>query len=232
MAQAKFFNKGTLRGTVAKNEIVEFDKKDNSGKGKLLAMEINTGGTNKVRVTFFDSKANPDKLKDINETWKPNSKVEVSGAITERENEGNNGKKFIERGVNGFTIKAKRDDAKDGAFFIYQGTVTKLVETADGANVTVRYEDKFTPTSGANKGVEQTREEFITLSANEAAMDVISDVDLSVGCNAKFKGQIFNSLELDDYGDVIGNVQMYLIEKVEDVIQKDEIEEQEKPDFI
>ncbi|MGE6227596.1 hypothetical protein [Paenibacillus chitinolyticus] len=232
MAQAKFFNRGTLRGTVAKNEIVDYDKKSGAGKGKLLSMEVNTGGTNKPKVTFFATKSNPDKLTEINETWKTNSKVEVSGSITEREKEGSNGRKFIERGINGFTVKAKREDAKDGAFFILQGIVTKLVETEDGANVTVRYEEKFTPTTGELKDIEQTKEEFFTLTADSAAMEVISDVDLSVGCNAKFKGQIFNALDLDDYGDVIGNVQMYLIEKIEDVLQKDEIDEQEKLDFI
>lgn len=232
MAAAKFFNKGTLRGTVAKNEIIDFDKKDGSGKGKLLVLEVNTGGTNKVKATFFDSKTNPDKLKEINEGFKPNSKVELSGSITEQEREHNN-RKIVDRGVNAFSIKSKKDGDKDGAFFIYQGTVTKLVETSEGANVTVRYEDKFTPTYGENKGVEQTREQFVTLSADSAAMDVISDVDLVRGCNAKFKGQIFNSLELDDYGDVIGNVQMFAIEKIEDVLQADEIDVlEEKPSFI
>lgn len=226
MAQARYFNRGTLRGIVSKSDLIEYTGKN--GKDKFLAVEVNTGGTNKVKATFFNNKSNPNKAQELHEQYPVNSKVEVTGAIGEREFEGNNGKKGIDRSLSGFSLRAKREEAKDGAFFIFQGMVQRIVETEDGAKVTVLYVEEY---ENAQKE-KVTREETVTLHADHDVVELISDVDLTTGCNAKFKGQILNKLEFDEYGDVIDNIQMFKIDKIEDVVQKDELTEGEKLDFL
>lgn len=226
MPQAKFFNKGTLRGLVSKSELVEFDGKN--GKNKFLTIEVNTdGGTNKIKAVIFSSKSNPSKAQEFHEQYPVGSQVEVAGKIGERAYE-SNGRKGVDRSLAAHSVREMREDAKQGATFIFQGIVEKIKEVDGGANVTVRYEETYTP-----EGKEAiTKQESITLFADESGVETMEDNDVVKGCNVKFKGKIFNMLEFDEYGDIVDNVQMFKIDKFEDIIQKDDITEPEQLDFL
>lgn len=216
MAKANFFNKGLLKGKMVKSEIVSWEKGDRSGE--FLALEIDTGDNNRIKSTIFPTRSNPNKHKEMLEKYPVGSMVEVSGNVQEREYEKNGGGKGVDRSVQGFTIRPLRDESKTMATFIIQGIVEKIKEVSDGVEVLVRVDDSY-----EKNGETITRSEYFTLEGDVA--DLIFDLDVVTNCNAKFKGKIFNKLEFDDYGDIVGNVQMFYIEKIENVIPPDELVE-------
>lgn len=224
MGKRKYFNKGLLKGAVAKSELIEFNGK--AGKAKFLAIEINTGDSNRVKATFFPTASNATKAKDIHEAYKVGDMVELSGNVREREWE-KNGKKGIDRSVAGMTVKAMKEGAKTNATFILQGDVQKVKESEDGGILVIRLD-----TSYEKDGKKIEQEEIFNLVLDEDGMELVDDLDVAIGCNVKCKGLILNKLEFDDYGDVIDNVQMFKIDKIEDVLQPDEIEDDEEVDFI
>jgi hypothetical protein len=228
MGKRKYFNKGVLKGTVVRSEVVEYESKNGKGKGRFLSMEVNTGDGNRIKATVFNNASNPTKAQDLHDQFPVNSKVDVSGNVRESEFTTKSGRKGLDRSVSVMSVKTLKDDTRTNGTFIIQGDVEKIRETEDGSEITVRldtsYEDKTT-----KKRIE--REERFTLNADTDVTDELYDLDVNKGCNAKFKGVILNRLEFDDYGDIIANVQMFKVEKVEDVLQPDDIEDEEDLPF-
>jgi hypothetical protein len=224
MPKATFFNKGLLKGTLSKSEIVKFEGKGGKKGGSFLSLEVATGNGNKIKGTIFPTKSNPQKHTELHATYPVNSKVEVSGRIQEQEFESKSGKKGIDRSVGATSIKTLTDE-KQGATFILQGIVEKVKETSDGILVTVRYDETYEN----DKKEEITRSEEYNLVVEDE--DLISDNDVVKGCNAKFKGRILNSLEYDEYGDITGSIQAFKVEKVENVISPDDLVTEEEPEI-
>lgn len=222
MTKVKFFNKGLLKGKLVKSELVEYESR--TGKNVFLSVEVDTGDSNKIKGTVFPTKKNPNKPKELKESFPIGSLVTVSGTVNEKEFETQSGRIGIDRSVNAFSITTLTDDTKCGATFIIQGIVDKMREVSDGIEIQVRYDETYQP-EGKD---EVTRSAIFTLTLPENKADLIDDLDVEVGCNAKFKGFIFNQLEFDDFGDIIGNVQMFQVAKIENVIPADELLEDEE----
>ena len=218
MSKATFFNKGLLKGKLTKCEIISYDK--NGNKGEFLSLEVSTGSGNKVKATMFPTKKDPKKHLEMKSTYPVNSMVEISGNISEKEYD-SNGRKGIDRSLGAMSIRTLIDESKMMATFIMQGIVERIRETSDGAVVVVRYDNTYTNASN----VEVTNTEHFTLTLDDGGL--INEEDVVVGCNAKFKGKIFNSLEFDDYGDIVGNVQAFKVDKIENVIQPEDLVEEE-----
>lgn len=228
MAKAKFFNKGLAKGTVSKSEIVKFKNKKKEDS-YFLAMEVATGNGNKVKITHFPSKANPDRHQEAFDNFPVGSLVEVVGSVTEREYENKSGKKVVDRGLSANSFKPLIDETKTGATFIIQGIITKMREMEDGVEVTVNVDTSYTDKD--NNIVEQ--DEDFRLTGDSDILELMEELDAETGCNAKFKGRMINQLEFDDYGDIISSSNMFKIERVEDVIEKDDlIEEEEELGFL
>lgn len=230
MAKVKFFNKGTARGKLSKAEIIKYGGGDTGKKaGKLLVVTVDSGKGNKVSGTMFGNESNPTKLEDIVEEFPVGSLVDISGGITEQVRE-SNGRDFIDRKMNVFSMRAMREDAKQGAFFIYQGIVESIKRKNDKVTITLRFEESYEAKNGDKK---ERIEKVTFVTTNEDTIESIDDMSVAKGDNIKIKGKILNTVEFDDYGDIIDRVQMYEIDKVEDHVAKDDIEEEdEDPDFL
>lgn len=226
MSKAKYFNKGVLKGTVAKSELIDFDGK--TGKSKFLSVEIFTGNSNRIKATVFPTKTNPSKPQELNKEYPVNSVVEISGNVRESEYESKNGgKKGIDRSVSAIAFRPLASDVKHNATFILQGDVLKIKEVADGVEITIEVQNEY-----EKDGEKKVSTESFTLAGDKSIIELISDVDLNKGCNAKFKGLILNKLEFDDYGDIVGSVQKFQVEKIEDVLQADELGNEEEVPFL
>lgn len=219
MAEKVFFNRGILKGELTKSELIDFNSK--KGKDKFLSIEVNTGDGNRVKATVFPSKKNPTKPRDLNASYPVGTMVNVSGSVNEREYEKQNGGTAIDRSLNAFSVNHMKDSDKEGATFIIQGTVDNMRETQDGIQVVVKYDETYTPEGKS----EETKSTYFTLVVPEDDADIIDELDVEVGCNAKFKGFILNQLEFDDFGDIIGSVQMFKVAKIENVISADDLED-------
>ena len=228
MAKAKFFNKGLAKGTVSKSEVITFKNK-NKEDSAFLAMEVATGNGNKVKVTHFPSKANPNRHQEVYENFPVGNMVEVTGNVSERAYENKAGKNVIDRGLSANSFKPLIDETKTGATFILQGIITKLKETEDGVQVLINVDTSYT--NKDNKVIEQSDD--FHLEGDSDILELMEELDANVGCNVKFKGRMVNQLEFDDYGDIVSSSNMFKIERVEDVIEKDDlIEETEELGFL
>lgn len=225
MTQAKYFNKGTVRGTLTKCDIVEYEKDGN--KGKFLSLEVTTEG-NRIKGNIFNTKKNPNLVDELHDAFPINKKVEITGRVQEREYETQTGKKGIDRSLSVMTLKDMPENTKEGAKFILQGIVDKIKEVDSGVEIIITVDNSYKKEDG--ELVE--REDTFTLHGNKDIVDLIDDLDVNKGCNAKFKGQILNKLIFDDYGDIEDSIQMFLVEKIENVVQKDDLEEQEEVSFL
>lgn len=221
MAKISFFNKATLRGKLTSSKVVDYESKTDKKKGHFLSTEVNTGGTNKVKASINPTKANPNKDKELNESYPVNSNVIITGSLAEREYVNKVGKKVIDRTIKAYSITSMADDVVAGAFFILQGIVSKIKKGKDGVEVTVRYDETYED-SKTKKDVTKSEEYTVILPKGKDA----SDFDLTVECNAKFKGKILNELLMDEYGDISGKTEMFSVEKVENVIPADELTEE------
>lgn len=221
MAKAVFFNKGLVKGKVVKADIVKFEGKGDKKGGEFLSLEVDTGSGNKIKSTLFPSKANPNKHTEMLASYPVGSMVEVSGSVNEKEYE-SNGKKGIDRSVSAFGIRPLKEDSKPMATFIIQGIVKSVKETNSGAIVKVDFIDSY------EKDGKVIKKDPVTFTLEGDVAEQIDDLSVVKGCNAKFKGKIFNKLEFDDYGDITGNIQMFQIEKIENVIDPDDLEEDDE----
>lgn len=228
MAKAKFFNKGLAKGTVSKSEIVTFKNK-NGVESSFLSMEVATGNGNKTKITHFPSKANTARHQEAYENFPVGSMVEVVGSVSERAYDNKAGKQVLDRGLSANSFKPLIDTTKTGATFIIQGIITKMRETEDGVEVAVNVDTSYT--NKDNKVIEQS--ENFNLTGDSEIHELMESVDAVVGCNVKFKGRMVNQLEFDDYGDIVASTNMFKVERVEDVIEKDDlIEETEELGFL
>lgn len=222
MSKAKYANRGILKGTLTKCELIDFEGK--KGKGQFLALEVNTGHGNKVQGTVFNTNSNPTKAQDFKAQYREGVNVKVIGSVTEREFESQNGKKGINRGLNVNSIAFLEDGESFNSTFILQGIVNKIKETETGAVVILTIDNSY-----KNENQELVkREDVFNLSIDADNLKVLDKMDVCKGCNAKFKGLIINKLICDDYGDVINSAQMFLIKEVENVIQPEDLEPDEE----
>lgn len=225
MAKPNYFNKGLLKGRVVKAEIVEFEGREGKDGGSFLSIEVESGNGNKNKATLFPSKKAPNKHREMLSSYPVGSMVEVSGSVNEKPFKSSSGKEGIDRSVSAFSIRPL-GDGKSGATFIIQGIVSAPVrETEDGVVVKVDFIDSYEGQDG--KTVKKDPVTF-TLEGGSDIAEMADDLSVVKGCNAKFKGQIINSLEFDDYGDIIGSTQMFKIEKIENVIDPSDLEEDEE----
>lgn len=226
--EAKHYNKGTLKGRVSKSELIEYNSQ--TGKAKFLSIEVDTGDKNRVKGVMFPTKSNPNKAIEASQQFPVNSLVEASGNVQEKPYEGKEGKKGgIDRSISVNSIKTLGAEDKHIAAFVLQGIVTKIKEINDDeAEVELTIDASYTD---KNK-VLVVKEDVIHLKADGAALDIIDDLDIEKGDNVKFKGRIFNKLVTDDYGDIVGTVQEFKIDKAEDVIKKDEITKPDEASFL
>lgn len=221
MGKPSYFNKGTAKGIIKKAEIIEFDSKQaGKGKGKFLSLEINTGGTNRVKCTVFGTKTSPSKPQDFLLQFPVGSKVEAVGNVKEAEFETNNGKKGIDRSISVNSIKPLTGEEMN-ASFILQGIVSKIKDKDGQLEVSVDIDSSYTPDGGTL--VE--RIDNYNLIIEEEYVELLDLTDLEKGCNAKFKGRIINELELDEYNDVKSSKQMFKVQLVENIITKDDLED-------
>lgn len=220
MSKAAFFNKGLLKGKLIKSELVSWEK--DGKKGDFLSLEVDTGNSNKVKATLFPTKSNPNKHKEIFEAYPIGAMVEVSGNVNEREYEAN-GKRGVDRSLSAFTVKSLDDEKEPNATFIIQGIVESVKETNEGVSIKVRLDESY------EKDGKTVEKDPLYFTLQGDVSDQLDELDVVKGCNAKFKGRIYNKLEFDDYGDITGNVQMFQIDKIENVIQPDDLEEEELP---
>jgi hypothetical protein len=225
MAKRNYFNKGMLKGTVVRNEIVKY-KNAKGVEGSFLALEVNCGGNNKVQASVFNTKSNPTKAQEMSDSFPLGTKVEVSGNVQERDYETESGKKGTSRSVGAMTIRPLTDDSKIGATFLLQGDVLKIVETDNGGLVTIEIDTSY---EDANKNKIERKETFV-LTADEEVYKKMEEEDVHKGCNAKFKGYIITSVEYDDFGDIVGNISMFTLAELDSVVAKDDIED--APDLL
>jgi hypothetical protein len=228
MSKRNYFNKGTLRGTVTRNEMVEMkDKETGSVKGKFLSLEVDCGGNNKVQTTVFNSQANPNKAQELSDQFPVGAKVEVSGNTQEREYKTDSGKTGVNRGVSGMSVRPLPAEGKINATFLLQGDVLKILEREDGGIIAVEVDNSYTD-KRTQKKVE--RKDVFTLTLDKVVYEQAENLEVHKGCNAKFKGKIITAVEFDDYGDIIGNISMLKLDKIEEVVPKSELED--APDFL
>lgn len=225
MSKVKSFNKGMAKGTLVKSELIEYENKKTKAKQKFLAMEVDTGDNNKVKAVVFPTQKNPMKPKEIFDQYPVGSRVDVSGSVQEKEFESKNGNKGIDRSLGAFSVKMLESD-KTMAPFILQGLANKVKEVDGGFEVTIDVDNSY---EKDGKTIEQS--DSFTVFVPESLEDDMEDVVPK--CGVKFKGQLLNRLEFDDYGDILGDTRMFQVEKIEDIVDPDVIAEmEEKPDFI
>jgi len=231
MPVAQYFNKATLKGTVSRSQIIDFDNKKTGGKNSFLSMEINTGKSNKVKTVLFPTANNPNKHNEIASQYPVNSKVEITGKLQEKEYESQSGQKRKDRSVSIISIRPLEDESKIGAKFVLQGLVKKIKESSDGVNIEIDYIESYTPTGSKEKKEVVSSFELTVPGSTEKFDELLDGEDLIKGCNAKFKGIVFNQIEFDDYGDIVGNNRMFAVEKITDIVEPSEIEEPEVMPF-
>lgn len=219
MPKPIFFNKGIAKGKLTKSEIVTFEK--NGKGGEFLSLEIEAGTGNRIKATVFPTLKNARKHIDIYTEFPVGSYVEVSGNVQEREFESKSGQTGIDRSISAFNVKPMKDGDTQGAVFILHGIIDSIKETSTGTKVTLLLKNDY-----EKDGTIITRpDSFFHL---ESPLDLKSEFDIYKGCNVKFKGRILNELTFDDYGDITGNTRMFLIEKVENIVEPDELKEEDE----
>lgn len=226
MSKAQFYNKGTMRGTLTKSELVEYNSR--SGKDKFLAIEVTTADGNKGKATIFNTRSNPNKAQSLHQQFPVGTKVEVAGTVKEREYERRDGEVGIDRSINAYHMGQMNPTKREGVLFILQGIIKQIREIPNGVMIRLAYEERFTRQSD---NTEVVNEYLYTLEGDERIAEMVFNGDIQVGCNIKAKGQMLNKLEFDDYGDILGSTQCFSIEKIENIIQPEDLEAEEL-DFI
>lgn len=217
MAKAKFYNKGIARGKVTKSDIVNYENKRTKEKGHFLSMEVDSLNGNRVKVTMFPTKTEPNKDKEIKEMFSVGSIVEVTGRVSENEFSTKNGQKGIDRSISANKIETYVKDNKYSITFIIQGIVEQIRQITSGALIKIKYDESYTDENG---NIVEREPSYFNIQATE---DLILESGLEKGCNAKFKGLILNQVELDEYGDVLGRSQMFKVEKIENIVLADDL---------
>lgn len=214
MAKAKFFNKGTARGKVTRVEIVEYEGKK---KGHFLSMEVDTLQGNKAKITLFPTESEPNKDKNIKELFPIGSIVEAVGKVVENEFETRTGQKGIDRSISANKVEAYVKDDRYNVTFILQGIVEQIRQIPDGALIKISHDENYTDKEG---NLVEKEPSIFNIQATE---DLVFESGIEKGCNAKFKGQILNEIEYDDYGDIVGRSQMFKVEKIDSVVLADDL---------
>ena len=221
MAKVVYFNKGLLKGEIVKSEIIKYEGKDGKDGGEFLSLEVGTGNGNRIKATLFPTKSNPNKHTEMLNSYPVGTMVEVVGTVNEKEYE-SNGRKGIDRSISAYSIRPLKDGVVSNATFIIQGIVQSIKEVEDGVQVKVEFIDSY------EKDEQVIYKDPVIFTLEGDVADLIDENDVVKGCNAKFKGKIFNTLEFDDYGDIVGNIQMFQIDKIESVIDPDELEDEDE----
>jgi hypothetical protein len=229
MAKATMYNKGIIRGKLSKAEIVKYKNKKGES-GEFLSLEVNCKG-NRAKATMFASKADPNKIHKVLEAYPVGSLVQINGGVQEKEYKTNSGKTGIDRSVNAFIVQdyTPSNSSPMRASFILQGIVEKIREVSGGGEIKLRVDNIYT----TKDDVEVVTEEYFNLTLSEDMFEIADSMNVAPGCNAKFKGQILNILEEDEYGDIIGSIQSFRVEVIEAVVDKDELDDlEDKPAFL